>query len=68
MCLLYGLYIWCKYGVKMLIIFQPFPHVVVSSSDAIRHGTNRLGKWKIEEMKKEAFCTWIIKSIKETDE
>lgn len=44
----------------MLIVFQPFPHVVISARSGIWHGTNRSGKWQIEKMSEESFKRWIV--------
>jgi hypothetical protein len=60
MCLFLGLYLWYKYGGKLLVVFQPFPHVIVCSKSGIWHGTNRSGKWQIEKMSSESFRKWII--------
>jgi hypothetical protein len=60
MCLIIGIYLWIKHGGKLLIIFQPFPHVVVSAKSGIWHGTNRSGKWKIEKMEPSFFNKWLV--------
>ena len=61
MCLILGIYLWIKLGGKLLIVFQPFPHVVVSTKSGIWHGTNRNGSWVIEQMEHDVAVRWLIK-------
>lgn len=62
MCLILGIYLWIKLGGKLLIVFQPFPHVVVSTRFGIWHGTDRNGSWQIEQMSNRAFSKWMIRN------
>ena len=60
-CLILGIKIWREHGGKLLIVFQPYPHVIVMCSDGIiRHGTNRkTGVWRVEEMTVSRFVYWM---------
>ncbi len=63
MCLLIGLYLWKKHGGRLVIIFQPFPHVVVFCRDGLcRHGTHKTGRWSIEILEMHKFKRWFFKS------
>ena len=64
MCFIIAIYLWIKYGGKFIIVFQPFPHIVVSSKSGIFHGTNRSGKWRIEEMDSDSFSRWLVPHTK----
>lgn len=60
MCLFFGIYLWLKHGGKLLIIFQPCPHVVVCSKGLVWHGTNKHGTWSIENIERDNFVKWLI--------
>ena len=60
LCFVYGIYLWAKHGGRLLIVFHPFPHVLVLSKDIILHGTNKSGKWKIESIEKDSFIRWLM--------
>jgi hypothetical protein len=61
MCLFIALYLWVKYGGKLIVVFHPMPHVLVMSKGVVRHGNRKTGKWKVYEMSVETFSRWIAK-------
>ena len=48
-----------KYKPKMVVVFQPFPHVVVCTRRGCWHGTNKSGKWRIVKMDSDALSRWL---------
>lgn len=61
MCVFYALKLWLQKGGKLLFIFQPSFHVIVCSSSGIFHGTNKNGKWKVEQIDAASFTRWLLK-------
>ena len=63
MCLLYALKLWKDKGGKLLFQISPNFHVMVCSSTGIYHGTNKGGKWHVEELNAEALTRWLTHNI-----
>lgn len=59
MCIYYGWKLWRKYGGRVLFSFQPKFRVMVCSDSGIYHGTNKGGKWHVEQLDIESLSKWL---------
>lgn len=62
MCLYYAIIIWIRSGGKLVIVFQPFPHVIVCTKLGVIHATNTKssdGRWEIKRLNTKKMIKWL---------